>query len=454
MKLFKLIVVALCAGLFNVGCTSTESPEQLIKKPIYNEQKVNLYNNVNIVLDKEATTTLPKNSSEVSTLNQVDLDNNKSKELVVFEKKEDLTEGNTKVGFAVLNDNQNIVDEYLVNGESIEYANFYDLDNDGYKEIILVTKKGDKSTLDICKFKDGKITRLNRFNPSWIKNKDEYTEMKVKVGNLDNDTKLDIIIANYNPQTHEAAVSLTYFDKYIRLKDFTTLSDVKNLESAYMDIKKITESKKGITISTKSFTGNDAYITQILYLNGNKLLKAFDEKDIKTKNPYYMAVEDIDNNGIVEIPIINNNTRGYNKKSSANVSWYNWNGKEKEESKLVFTSQVYYNYTNNFKLNIPNILANKIYIGEEFKDNKSYFEFFYYDVHQKEPVKLFTISKVVKNKIDDRNHTNVTTNSNNSEYTILENENESFVLIIDNPKILKELNISKEAIKENFSAIY
>ena len=30
MKLFKLIVVVLCAGLFNVGCTSTESPEQII----------------------------------------------------------------------------------------------------------------------------------------------------------------------------------------------------------------------------------------------------------------------------------------------------------------------------------------------------------------------------------------------------------------------------------------
>ncbi|MCU9816386.1 hypothetical protein [Paraclostridium sp. AKS73] len=48
-----------------------------------------------------------------------------------------------------------------------------------------------------------------------------------------------------------------------------------------------------------------------------------------------MAPEDINYDGVVEIPIINNNTRGYNKKTSANVSWYSWNGKENEESNLV-----------------------------------------------------------------------------------------------------------------------
>lgn len=458
MKLFKLIVVLLCAGLFNVGCTSTESPEQLIKKPIYDEQQKKLYDKINAELEKDATTLLPKNSSEVSIINSVDLDNNGSKELVVFKKYEDVDEGNNKVGFDILNDSQNNSysksDEYLVNGDSIEYANFYDLDNDGYKEIILFTKKGNKTKLEICRFKNNKITRLSTFDPSWIKNYTEYSEMKIKVKNLDNDKKPDIIITSFNPQTHDMAVSVTYFDKYIKLRDFTLINDVKSLDNTYIDIKKVSKDKKGIVVSTKPFTGNDSYITQILYLDDNKLLKAFDEKDIKTKNPYYMPVQDINDDGIADIPIINNNTKGYNKKLSANVSWYDWNGKSKENSNIIFISQIYYNYVNNFKLLLPNSLADKVYVEENIKDNKTYFEFLYYDEKQKEPIKLFTIVKIVKNKIDNSNHSSANTNTNNTGFIIRENENESFMLLVNNQGILDKLDISNDALKSYFLAIY
>lgn len=458
MKLFKLIVVVLCAGLLNVGCTSTESPEQLIEKPIYDEQQKNLYNKINDELEKDATILLPKNSSEVSAINSVDLDKNNLKELIVFKKYEDIDEGNNKVGFVVLNNNQknnySKSDEYLVNGDSIEYANFYDLDNDGYKEIILFTKKGNKTKVEILGFKNNKITKLSTFDPSWIKNYNQYSEMKIKVDKLDNDKKPDIIITSFNPQTHEMAVSVTYFDKYIKLKDFALINDVKSLDNTYIDIKKVSKDKKGIIVSTKPFTGNDSYITQILYLDDNKLLKAFDEKDIKTKNPYYMPVQDMNKDGIVDIPIINNNTKGYNKKLSANVSWYDWNGKSKENSNLIFISQVYYNYANNFKLLLPNSLADKVYVEETIKDNKIYFEFLYYDEKQKEPVKLFTIVKVVKNKIDNNNHSSANTNTNNNGFIIRENENESFMLLVNNQGILDDLNISTDALKSCFLEIY
>ena len=128
MKLFKLIVLILFAGFLNAGCaTSTASPEQLIKKPLYNEQKLNLKVNIENAL-KGAKPLLPKNSSDVSSINEVDLDKNGVNELVVFQKKEDVDEGNVKVGFSIMNYGKDsvysVVDEYLVKGESIEYANF------------------------------------------------------------------------------------------------------------------------------------------------------------------------------------------------------------------------------------------------------------------------------------------------------------------------------------------
>lgn len=452
MKLFKLIVLILVAGFLNVGCaTSTASPEQLIKKPFYNEQKLKLKLNIETAL-KGAKPLLPKNSSDVSSINEVDLDKNGVNELVVFQKKEDVDEGTVKVGFSIMNYGKDsvysVVDEYLVTGESIEYAYFSDLDNDGNKEIILLTKNGDKSNLDICQFKNNKITRLYRFDPNWIKDSDEYTDTKVYIGNLDDDGTPDIIICSLNPETHKMIVSLTYFDKYIKLKDYTIINDVKSLDNVYIDIKKVRKDKKAIILGYKPFTGGESYFTQILYLSGNKLMKAFEENDIKTKNPYYMAPEDINQDGVVEIPIINNNTRGYNKKTSANVSWYSWNGKENEESNLVFVSQVYYNYSNNFKLLIPNNLANKIYVEEVPKDNKLYFEFMYYDTQHTEPIKLFTISKVNKNNVDESKTAN--SNTNNGGYIILENDNASFMLLVNSPEVLKKLDISNEAIKNTY----
>lgn len=459
MKLFKLIVLILFAGFFNVGCTSTASPEQLIEKPKY-EQKEKLKLNIDSAL-KGAKPLLPKNSSDVSPINEVDLDKNGVNELIVFQKKEDIDEGSIKVGFSIMNYGKDsvysVIDEYLIDGESIEYANFYDLDKDGNKEIILLTKNGNKTNLDICQFKNNKITRLYRFDPSWIKGSDAYTDMKICIDNLDDGEIPDIIIYSLNPETHKMIVSLTYFDKYIKLKDYTTIDDVKGFDNVYIDIKKVRKDKKAIIVGYKPFTGVDSYVTQILYLDGNKLVKAFNENNIKTKNPYYMPPENIDKDpdGVVEIPIINNNnTRGYNKKTAANVSWYSWNGKGNEESNLVFVSQIYYNYANNFKLLIPNKLANKIYIEEvpNAKNNKIYFEFMYYDTQYTEPIKLFTISKTNKNNVDESKGSN--SNTNNGGYIIGENENASFMLLVNSPGVLKKLDISNEAIKECFLPIY
>ncbi|MDO7205308.1 hypothetical protein Q5M85_15420 [Paraclostridium bifermentans] len=53
---------------------------------MYNEQKANLKLNIESAL-KGSKPLLPKNSSDVSSINEVDLDKNGVNELVVFQKK-------------------------------------------------------------------------------------------------------------------------------------------------------------------------------------------------------------------------------------------------------------------------------------------------------------------------------------------------------------------------------
>ena len=457
MKLLRFIVLVLFVGYLNVGCTSTESPEQLIERPVYDNVKESIYNNVKRVLDKGAVIILPRNSSEISSINYTDLDNDGVEELVVFQKLEDLNNNTSRVGFIVLNEsNENIYSiraEYMVEGNSIEYANFYDLDNNGTKEIILSTKTDSKTNLEILNLDQNKIISLNKYNPTWISNKSGYTDIKVKIGDLDNDNIKDMIIVNYNPDTRNMAVSLTYFDKYIRLVDFKMITDVRSIDNVYLDIYKVHKDINGIVIDIKSFKEKDSYITQILYLKDKQLQKAFDDNLDKFKKPYYIQVEDINGDGIVEIPAVNNSAKGYRTKTSANISWYDWNGSPDTFRNLTFINQIYYNYKNNFKLLIPSELANKISIEEEYRGNIVSFNFYYYDNlrPQDEFQKIFTITKSTKNKIDESGKGGST---NTNAFILFENDTDIFTLNIDSQQLLDELNIDKEQIKENFLPIY
>ena len=115
------------------GCThSGKSPEQLINNnPIYSEENKALYDSINKMLPKSSSLLLPGNSQEVAMINRVDLNNDNIDEIVVFEKNKNLDKDENEVGFMILNEKTNGNYENKVkiidNGESIEYANFYEI---------------------------------------------------------------------------------------------------------------------------------------------------------------------------------------------------------------------------------------------------------------------------------------------------------------------------------------
>ncbi|WP_052356778.1 hypothetical protein [Faecalimicrobium dakarense] len=166
MKVSRLTVLASLLVLFTTGCSiDSESPEQLIKdKPVYNEKKEALYNAIKQQLPSiNSSLILPSNSSEVGKINEVDLDSDGVDEIIAFEKKEIMNSDQKEVGFLILSKNPNDTytnkDNLLQKGDSIEYANFYDLNGDGNKEIILLIKGNEKTNLHIYSYKEGKIKK-------------------------------------------------------------------------------------------------------------------------------------------------------------------------------------------------------------------------------------------------------------------------------------------------------
>ena len=373
MKLFKLTALSALLMITLSGCSlNSESPEQLIKeKPVYSEASLKLYKQIEKILPSlNSSLLLPRNSSEVAKINEVDLNKDGEKELVVFEKKEDVNENKTEVGFMVLKKDKN--GEYqeegnvLEGGETIEYANFYDLDKDNHLEIILLIKKQDKTNMYIYKFEDNELSKVDTLNPYWIKDKDNITDMKIKIEYIDNDDILDILVLNYNPKTNKVYSSLLNFDGKIKLLDYIEHENVKNLNNLYITYGQVDTNKNGIVLDIPNLKDNN-YRTQILYTKDKKLEKVFKDDDKNLMKPYYIAVEDINKDKVLEIPIVAGSSSIYTLQSSSTVSWYRWNGKYNEDARLVFNSRIYYNYKYNFKLDIPNNLVNKIYSEQEYQ---------------------------------------------------------------------------------------
>lgn len=467
MKLIKYSSILGVLILSLTGCTQGEkSPEQLINNnPIYSEENKELYDSINKMLSKSSSLLLPGNSQEVAMINRVDLNNDSIDEIVVFEKNKNLDTDENEVGFMVLSEKSDGNYENKVkiidNGESIEYANFYDLDNDGVKEIVVSIKSYGKTTLNIYKYNNGKIENQYNVNPRWIYDKQNLSDMKVKIGYIDNDSKLDILMINYDDNRNKLYASIfnfNGFNKGISLIGYTSIENVKNISDLYItlgnvaiDLKK--NPIKGIILDIPT-TKDNSYFTQILYIKDEYLKKAFKDDDKRLMKSYYIPVQDINNDKIIEIPIVNStlNESTYTSKSSANISWYRWNGKSNDESDILFTIQIYYNYEYNYKFLIPNNLVNKINVEQDYSlDNNALFKFYYNDSDTKSYKNIFTIATSPKSIVDDGKNVNLSTTSS---IILKETENYNFILVIEDPDEINKLNLTIESLRDYFSLIY
>lgn len=453
MKLFSLMTIISLLTLFTTGCSiDSKSPDELIKdKPIYNENKMDIYNGIKQLLSQNYELILPSNSKEVGIINEVDLNRDGDDELVAFEKKKNVNENKTEVGFMVLTKNKeggytdrgNLLQE----GDSIEYANFYDLNNDGNLEIILLIKNKNNTNLYIYEFVDSKINLITELNPTWIPNKSELVDTKIKVGYINEDNILDILIVSYNSKESKAYVSLVNLEKKLKLIDYIDFDNVRNINNMYITLGQVAKGKQGIVLDIPIIQ-DGSYITQILYIENNKLNKVFSDDNKNIVKPYYIPVEDINNDKILEIPIANGSANVYSLNSSENVSWYKWNGNYNEYANLIFISQIYYNYKYNYKLLIPDNLVGKFYIEQDYLGDHVLFKFFYRDIDLKAK-NIFTISVVPKTGIEENKNLN-----NQNDIILGENYDYTFSLHKNDTKALEELGITLDSIKEYFSLIY
>ncbi len=459
MKFFKLGIISSALLLLLTGCNiDSQSPEQLIKHtPVYDKDNYELYKQIEKTLpNTDSSLILPGNSREVGKINRVDLNKDGLEDVVVLRKKSEFNEQNKKdeknqVGFTILTKGFNgkyiEKDTILEEGNSISYINFYDLDSDGIKEIVLVTKSDEKSNLHIYEYQNDKIQKNYTLNPTWINNHTNFTDIKVVIDYIDEDDTLDMLILNYDQVNSKVYINLCNYNGILNIKGWVSIDDVKNLDKLYIKIGNIDKYKKGIIIDYQRLKDNN-YNTQLLYIDNDNLKKVFENDYKELIKPYYIEPEDIDNDKIIEIPKVSGDSSIYNLNSAANVNWYKWNGKIDKEASVVFVNQVYYNYTYNYKFLVPNNLVNKLHIEQESKSESAVFKFYYFD-NSKKVKNLFTLVVLTKNSVEGSKN-----QSNKASVIVGENYDFTFNLFKEDIKELDRLGITTEKLIDCFSLIY
>lgn len=464
MRLFKLAALISLMVLSTTGCSGnlraleglSKSPEELIEdKPIYNEDKKAIYEEIKRNLPYKSNFILPANSKEVGTINEIDFNKDGVDEIIVFEKKEtsNPNEQSNEVGFIILNKNEDgsyrEKDSLLQDGESIEYVNFYDINLDGDLEIVMAVRNQDKTNLYIYEYKKDAIKLIHKVKPTWIEDNNNLTDLKLKIGYLNDDDILDVLILNFNPTKNRVYASVLNFKEKLNVLDMIEFDNIKNFNNLFATVGNVAKNKKGIILDIPITSENVYYMTQILYLENNKIIKVFNDDDKKIRKSTYNPPEDINKDKVIEIPIANGNNTTFTSKQSSTVSWYRWNGKVGEESALLFNSQIYYNYQYNFKVEIPNNLVNKFYVDQEDNGENAMFKFFYYDDVTLQTKNLFTIHLTQKSLVDENKSLNTTNGS-----TLAENYDNTFMLYLNDVEQLDKLNITPDALKKYFSLMY
>ncbi|MEG1779635.1 MAG: hypothetical protein RR263_05975, partial [Oscillospiraceae bacterium] len=213
----------------------------------YSESKNKLYTFVNQSLDG-TTLLLPENSSEVGEINEL------GSNIIAFQKKQDVNDNSSKVGFILISkdkDNFKLKDNILLDGKDIEYANFYDLNNDGNDEVVLLINTEKGTTMYVYSVVDSEIELISKVQPTWLDNYLNYTNTKIKIGFFDDDLKLDILMMNIDNKNNTMFATILNLDNDNKVKKSNAIEfkDVNSSKDLYIVSGKVFNNKKGIILS-------------------------------------------------------------------------------------------------------------------------------------------------------------------------------------------------------------
>lgn len=431
----------LIAANFN----SLKSPEKLIVKPVSNESNLQIYNSIRRLTPLDTNFTMPQNFKEVSKINRVDLDSDGIEDIVAFKKKNNENQGTSNIYMYIFNMQSGQIledDESIVRipGETIKYANFIDLDNDGKKEIILHINSLGYENIYVYSYEDGNIKKKAEYNSS-------ETSIKLNFFDYNNDGHIECLALIQSQKNYEVSIcGMRLENNNIQFDKYDTSYTVESLDKVEILNGRLSNKYLGSVITYQSLRGSS--VNQLIIYRNSRFEKVIKNESNIAINPYNLRAEDMNGDGILDLPKIEEGLTNSNNKDNIIISWYDWNGKL-EEKKEVLTriGQNFYSFTYNFKQVIPDILRDKIYIKVENKDNKDEYSIYY--INDKSKVELLTYTVIPKASA---NYENIDKEDVKTR-VLFETEDYVCILKKSNETMLKKYGVNLNRISKTFVLI-
>lgn len=442
---FFIVLLIALPTLIAANFNSLKSPEKLIVKPVSNESNLQIYNSIRRLTPLDTNFTMPQNFKEVSKINRVDLDSDGIEDIVAFKKKNNENQGTSNIYMYIFNMQSGQIledDESIVRipGETIKYANFIDLDNDGKKEIILHINSLGYENIYVYSYEDGNIKKKAEYNSS-------ETSIKLNFFDYNNDGHMECLALIQSQKNYEVSIcGMRLENNNIQFDKYDTSYTVESLDKVEILNGRLSNKYLGSVITYQSLRGSS--VNQLIIYRNSRFEKVIKNESNIAINPYNLRAEDMNGDGILDLPKIEEGLTNSNNKDNIIISWYDWNGKL-EEKKEVLTriGQNFYSFTYNFKQVIPDILRDKIYIKVENKDNKDEYSIYY--INDKSKVELLTYTVIPKASA---NYENIDKEDVKTR-VLFETEDYVCILKKSNETMLKKYGVNLNRISKTFVLI-
>lgn len=349
------------------GCTLVTGAETYLKPPKLSEQHEKIYNALINAAGSKINLKYPKAGAYLSAFVVSDIDSEPTDEAIVFYEKTIITGNDTstlRINFLDQDSDSNwrSVCDFSTEGTEVERVFISKLGASDKKNLIIGVANQNEKIAHRFYYKDGSIEQSQSL--------DAYSVMDIK--DLNNDNQNELIIIHNTPEGNTAKLKwLDADDTPISSRELTL--NENSTETAQMIYGRLDSNTTAIYLD--SYININTIITEILYpvaQNNTISLKLLpienteDETINKTIRQSSLLSRDIDNDGIVEIPI-NSVFKGYEDKlETEKIPMTNWYTVQNGILARKYSS--YYSINDGYSFILPERWINNVTVKIENDD--------------------------------------------------------------------------------------
>lgn len=356
---FKTAVLFAASAFMLSGCTIISGVESYLKPPKLSEQHEKIYNALINSDGSKISLKYPKSGSYLSAFVVADIDDEPTEEAIVFYEKSNFS-GNDlstlRINFLdQKNEKWNSMYDFAAIGDEIERVFISRLGASDITNVIIGTGNTTEKSAQLFVYDDEQ-----KPEPQYL---GTYSAMDVT--DINNDGENELLIVNTSSEGNTAQL------KWLDSSSTLVSGPVLNLSENSSDIAQMLYGKLSENITAvylDSYINTNTIITEILkpVTNDNGIITLIPVKAENDESPSinrtirksYLISRDIDNDGIIEIPL-NTVFKGYeDKPETEQINMTNWYVLENNMFVRKYSS--YFSITDGYAFMIPEKWENKI----------------------------------------------------------------------------------------------